>query len=44
VQPGLSFVVEWAEGNYLEPDAEHGRADLEALRDVVCRPRSGMRA
>ena len=28
---------EWAEGNYLEPDAEHGRGYLEALRDLVHR-------
>jgi lipopolysaccharide biosynthesis protein len=26
---------EWAEGNYLEPDLETGRAKLEAVRDVV---------
>jgi len=29
---------EWAEGNYLEPDAEHGRAYLETLRDIVDPP------
>ena len=26
---------EWAEGNYLEPDLEHGHGFLEALADVV---------
>jgi lipopolysaccharide biosynthesis protein len=26
---------EWAEGNYLEPDLEHGLGYLEALRDAV---------
>jgi hypothetical protein len=29
---------EWAEGNYLEPDAEFGRGYLEALRDVFRPP------
>jgi lipopolysaccharide biosynthesis protein len=28
---------EWAEGNYLEPDAEVGRGRLEALRDELAR-------
>lgn len=28
---------EWAEGNYLEPDLEHGRGWLEALRDGLQR-------
>lgn len=27
---------EWAEGNYLEPDREHGTGFLEAVRDAVC--------
>ena len=27
---------EWAEGNYLEPDLESGRARLEVLRDEIC--------
>ena len=26
---------EWAEGNYLEPDLESGRARLEVLRDEI---------
>jgi hypothetical protein len=29
---------EWAEGNYLEPDREHGRRRLEAVRRVVSAP------
>ena len=38
--PGEQVVVvkswnEWAEGNYLEPDAEFGRGRLEALRSAV---------
>ena len=28
---------EWAEGNYLEPDAEVGTARLAALRDELVR-------
>ncbi|MGD0391957.1 MAG: glycoside hydrolase family 99-like domain-containing protein [Acidimicrobiales bacterium] len=34
---------EWAEGNYLEPDAEYGLGRLEALRTELARPR-GARA
>jgi hypothetical protein len=30
---------EWAEGNTLEPDREHGHAYLEALRDGLATPR-----
>ena len=30
---------EWAEGNYLEPDAEFGLGRLEALRAELARPR-----
>lgn len=29
---------EWAEGNMLEPDADHGMGYLEALRDGLARP------
>jgi glycosyl transferase family WbsX len=28
---------EWAEGDYLEPDVEHGLAKLEAVRRVILR-------
>jgi lipopolysaccharide biosynthesis protein len=31
---------EWAEGNYLEPDAKWGRGYLEALRDELVRQTS----
>src|SRR5690606_15106926 len=29
---------EWAEGNYLEPDLEHGRGWLEALHERLSAP------
>ena len=32
---------EWAEGNYLEPDAEFGLGRLEALRTELTRPPVG---
>jgi hypothetical protein len=32
---------EWAEGNYLEPDAEFGLGRLEALRRELARPPGG---
>ncbi|HZP28454.1 MAG TPA: glycoside hydrolase family 99-like domain-containing protein [Acidimicrobiia bacterium] len=35
---------EWAEGNTLEPDREHGLAYLEALRDGLAAPRRRRRA
>ena len=40
-QERLLFVKswnEWAEGNYLEPDLEHGHGFLEALRDALLPP------
>ncbi len=37
-QEAIIFVKawnEWAEGNYLEPDAKHGRGYLDAMRHVL---------
>ena len=27
---------EWAEGNYIEPDLQYGRAYLEVLKEEIC--------